>query len=723
MKSSIINKADKWVTKILSYPGIDENSLTQKKINWIASVAVTFMILCLTVIYHIIFPQLRILIFYGIFISFVFLQGVLVQSFKKQVGRWHLFIDQILVASATLICILKLGGIPNSGGLIFVGLALVFFSLNFRERSFTILIFAVYIVTIIIAGVLNQWLTVPPEMSPSVNISLFVINLLWISGFAMVFIMSFITQSVRLEKLETGKVKELDEARTRLYTNITHEFRTPLTIIKGMTDLIRNEPDKWLEEGCEKIDKNSSILLNLVNQMLDLSKLEAGAMLVRMIRADINNYINLIVGLFQSVAENKKISMDFSPCKYNPVIDYDPDILLHIVSNLLSNALKFTREYGHVKVSTSLTDRNEFIICVSDNGPGIPEKYLPFIFDRFYRINETESYYIPGSGLGLSLTRELVKLLNGDIAVVSVFGSGTEFTISLPVTSNAPMNNNLGLDGLKESLSGYIIPFNETNTLPAETDVAHESKPLLLIVEDNREVIHYLHSLLENDYQILTAVNGEDGCNKAIELVPDIIISDIMMPVMDGIEMLDKLKKDLRTSHIPVVVLTAKADIDSRLKGIESGADAYLVKPFNKEELMVQLRSLIRLRDSLRERYSAIGSLNLREDKVFQREDEFMKKVREIMNANLDNEKFDIQRMCKEIAMSRTQLYRKFRSLTNKTVNEYLRSLRLHRARQLLFSSDISVAEAAYRTGFKNLSHFSRVFTREFKVNPSDIRK
>lgn len=652
-----------------------------------------------------------------------FCRGFLYHYLKKKVGKWHLFIDQVLVASATLICILKLGGIANSGGLIFVGLALVFFSLSFRERRFSILIFAVYIITVIIAGVLNQWLTVPPEMTSSVNISLFVINLLWISGFAMIFIMSFITQSVRLEKLETGKLKELDEARTRLYTNITHEFRTPLTIINGMTDLIRNEPDKWLEEGCEKIDKNSRILLNLVNQMLDLSKLEAGATPVRMIRANINNYINLIVELFQSVAEYKKISMEFSPCKYNPVIDYDPDILLHIVSNLLSNALKFTREYGHVKVSTNLTDRNEFIICVIDNGPGIPEKYLPFIFDRFYRVNETESFDIPGSGLGLSLTRELVKLVTGDITVENVFGGGTEFTISLPVTSNAPMNNNLGLDGLKESLSSYIIPFNETNTLPTETDIDHGRKPLLLIVEDNSEVIYYLHALLENDYQILTAINGKDGCNKAIELVPDIIISDIMMPVMDGIEMLDKLKKDLRTSHIPIVVLTAKADIDSRLKGIERGADAYLVKPFNKEELMVQLRSLIRLRNRLRERYSVIGSLNLREDKEFQREDEFMKKVREIMNANLDNEKFDIQRMCKEIAMSRTQLYRKFRSLTNKTINEYLRSLRLHRARQLLFSSDISVAEAAYRTGFKNLSHFSRVFTHEFKVNPSDIRK
>ena len=723
MKSSILHKADRWVIKILSYPGIDENTLAQKRIYWIASVAVTLMILCLTVTYHFIFPQLRILIYYGLFLSAIFMQGIISPLLLKQVWKWQQFIDQFLVAVVTLICILKLGGIPYSGGLIFVGLALVFFSLNFRERKASLLIFVVYIITVIIAGVLNPWLTVPAEMTSSVNISLFVINLLWISGFAMTFVMSFIKQGIRLEKLEADRLKELDQAKTRLYTNITHEFRTPLTIIKGMSDLIRNEPDKWLEEGCEKIDKNSGILLNLVNQMLDLSKLEAGAMPVKMIRADINNYIKFIIGLFQSVAECKKISMDFRPCEDFPVIDFDPDKLMQIVSNLLSNALKFTQEGGHVDVSTTLTDKNEFKICVSDNGKGIHEDYLPYIFDRFYRINETEAFDVPGSGLGLSLTRELVKLVNGDITVESTYGQGTKFTIALPVTYNASPDNSPVLDGFKGSLSGYIIPFDEKNKPPLEADDDHGSKPVLLIVEDNNDVVYYLHALLENDYQIFTAVNGEDGCNKAFRLVPDIIISDIMMPVMDGIEMLDRLKKDLRTSHIPVVVLTAKADIASRLNGLERGADAYLVKPFNKEELMVQLRSLIGLRERLLERYSAIDNLNYSEDKEFQREDEFMKKIREILNANLDNEKFDIQMMCREISMSRTQLYRKFRSLTDKTITEYLRSIRLHRARELLLTSDMTVAEVAYRTGFKNLSHFSRVFTREFKVNPSDSRK
>jgi DNA-binding response OmpR family regulator len=394
-----------------------------------------------------------------------------------------------------------------------------------------------------------------------------------------------------------------------------------------------------------------------------------------------------------------------------------------IVSNLISNALKFTQVGGRAEVSTGLTEGGNFEIRVSDNGPGIMEENLPFIFDRFYRIDTGGTNIFPGSGLGLALTRELAKLLNGTVTVESIYGEGTEFTVTLPVTAEAPLQEGPAKHDLKVKLSNYI--FHEpVKKLPDENNPgSRNKKPVLLLVDDNDDVVQYITILLSKDYDILVANDGKQGLDRAVENVPDIILSDIMMPVMDGIEMLRKVKNDFRTSHIPVVMLTAKADIASRLEGIGLGADAYLAKPFNSDELKIQLRALIDQRKKLQERYSVVGHDVFSDDRDFHLEDTFMKRILGIMSANLGDETFDIHRLCYEMVMSRTQLYRKFRSLTDRTITEYLRSLRLRRAKELLAGSGITVAEAAYKTGFRSASHFSRVFTREFGVNPCHISR
>ena len=723
MSFPLIHKADQWITKILARPGMDEDTLTQKKINWISSIAVTSMILCVTMVYHIVFPELKLLIYYGFILTAIYLQGVIMPLITYQMGVWRVFIDQSAVVIITFIFILLLGGIPNSGGLIFVGLAQVFFSLNFREKRATLWIFIIYVITVVLAGLLDSRLTVPPEMTAEVNISLYVVNLLWISGFAMLFVMSFITQKIKLEHMETDRVRELDESKTKLYTNITHEFRTPLTIITGMNDLIRSDPVKWLSEGSEKIERNAGILLNLVNQMLDLSRLETGNMPVRMIRGNINTYLRYIVELFQSMAALSRVSLNFSACERVVVIDYEPEKLLQIISNLVSNALKFTQPNGRVEVSSALRNDGWFEIRVSDNGQGIPENHLPYIFDRFYRVDEYNTNSSVGSGLGLSLTRELVKLLGGTIVAGSIYGEGTEFVINLPVTHDALLQEDPALHEMKGGILTYLQTGKRSDALSQALKHKHHEKPMLLVVDDNADVVYYLISLLERDFDLIVASNGNEGILKAVEFVPDIILSDVMMPVMDGIRMLDTVKNDFRTSHIPVVLLTAKADIASRLEGLERGADAYITKPFYKEELKVQLRALISQRIKLQERYAGFGTLVLTEDKDFHYEDTFMRRIREIMLVNLGDEGFDIHRLSNEMAMSRTQLYRKFRSLTNMTITEYLRSLRLHRAKELLHDSLLTVAETAYRTGFKNVSHFSRVFKREFGENPSAIKR
>ncbi len=728
--SSLLHKADKWITKKLDQPGLDKEQLSQKKIYWTASLAVVLTILILTISYKLIFPQLKILIYYGFFLALVFSQGVIFpiipffRSNKILTGIWHTFADQLLVALATFICILLLGGIPYSGGLIFVGVALVFFSLNFWKKTATIAIYVIYVITLILAGILHPYLTVPPEMTPTVNISLYVINLLWISGFATFFVLNFISERIHLEEIKADKLKELDEAKSKFYTNITHEFRTPLTLIKGTLDLIKKEPKRWLDEGSEKIDQNANILLNLVNQMLDLSKLETGSMKKHMVKANINLYIKYIIELFESFASVKKIKLEFIPQDKDLIMDYDPEKLLQILSNLISNALKHTPPSGHITVKTSLHKENSFEITITDSGKGIPGEHLPHIFDRFFRVERQGECSLPGSGLGLAITKELVNLIGGSIKVNSICNKGTTFYISLPYTTSA---EHLDLSEVKEIAGkneSYLFSgqFQKKKyKIPNDYNEISGKKPLLLIVDDNLSVIDYLIIILKEKYEILTAINGREGLIKAIEYIPDIILSDIMMPMMDGITMLDKIKNDFRTSHIPVVMLTAKVDIDSRLKGLKIGADAYISKPFNKEELIVQLQSLTELRIKLKERYSKISDLRLTVEEKFHTEDSFIIKIREIISDNIENELFDIKKLCLKMGMSRTQLYRKFHILTDMTISEYLRSFRLHHARELLSRSHITVSEAAYKTGFKNVSHFSRAFKKEFDINPSQI--
>ena len=719
MNSSVTGRVDRWITKLLSYPGIDENSLAQKKITWISSVSVTVMILVLTLIYYLKFPELKIITWYGLFLVVVFLQGgVITIIFARKTSVIHTFIDQVLVAAATFVTILKLGGIPHSGGLIFVGLALVFFSLNLKRKAHTVAIYLVYVVTVITAGLLHPYLKVPEEMTPELNVSLFVINLLWISGFATLFVLNFIDQKVKLETLEKERLKELEEARTRFYTNISHEFRTPLTIISGMTDLIRQQPDKWLNDGCEKINRNADILLSLVNQILELSKLEAGAMSVNMIRGRINEFIKNVVELFRSVALSAGTDLSFTADDPEIIMDYDRDKLMIIISNLISNSLKYCDFPGTVSVSTIMSTEGKFVISVSDNGPGIPETHLPNIFDRYYRVSDTGT----GSGLGLAITRELVKLLGGTITADSVFGTGTEITVTLPVHDEAPFEEvteplTIKNTGLHRSLIRVVS--KKQYESPGQE---HDDKPILLIVEDNPDVTSYLLSFLGTEYRTETAQDGQEGLQKACITVPDLIVSDIMMPGMDGFRMLMELRNDFRTSHIPVVLLTARSDYESRLEGIGKGADAYIPKPFSREEVIVQLRSLLNSRRKLQERYSSVYS-DPPYDYNFRFEDTFMSKLRNIISGNLADESFGIEKLCVEMGMSRTQLYRKFRSLTDKTLAEYIRSMRLNKARELLTNHETSVSEAAYKTGFRNLSHFSRIFTGEFGVNPSDISK
>ena len=724
MKFIDLNKFNRWVEKILAYPGIKNEELTLRKDYWMGGVFSLILISALTLGFWITHPEFKILIAYGVFMTIVFMVYPIAGLVIHHNLEWMMFVSQMLKIIGTFLFVLMLGGITHSGGLMLIGFFVILYSLDFRKKQKTLWLFSVYILTLILAWILDPYLTRAPEMTRSANVFLTVFNLIWISAMTIVFILNFISQLATLEQKEAKRLKEWDETKTKLYTNITHEFRTPLTVILGMTDLIRSQPEKWLHKGTRKIDHNGEILLGLVNRMLDLSKLEAGAMPVSKIQVDVISYLKYLIESFQSLAESKKILLYFQPDTDHLVMDCDPEKLMQIISNLVSNAIKYSKPGGKVEILTLRTGKLEqrLEIQVRDHGVGIQQEHLPLIFDRFYRVESGNRFTsgISGTGLGLALTRELIKLLGGTISVDSVFEQGTTFKVSLPVTHDAPLMEDAALTGLEEDLSVMVPAYEDgKNTPPAET--GQTEKPLLLIVEDSHDVIDYLTALLEREFRIQVAVNGREGLDKALQLGPDIILSDIMMPEMDGIELLDKVKNDMRTSHIPVVILTAKADIASRLRGLERGADAYIAKPFHRQELVIQLKKLVRLREKLQERYANAGYLKTSKDKNFSMEDTFIRKIREFMLENIEEEKFSIKKLCNEVAMSRPQLYRKFKSLTNSTIFEYFQSLRLHKAKEYLTTSDMNVSEVAYLTGFKSLAHFSRAFTRQFGVNPSKI--
>lgn len=722
MRKGFLQKLNPWLEKKLSYPGCTHNKLVGHQSVWKNTLTSFISTLLLTLGLLIFAPQLTLLIHYGY---------VLLILFPLTLNLFLLFPHRFMVVgfsqglSLNLISfffILKLGGIPTSGGLIFVGLSVALATVPLQMAWYSVMMFSVYLFLVVFMVALKPWLHIPEQMTPGLNSVMFMLNTMSTAGSSLLFVLNFIRQQRLYDDLEARKLKEINEAKDKLFTNITHEFRTPLTVIQGMTDLIENSPDEWLKEGTSRIRNNSNILLRLVNQMLDLARIESGLLPVRMVRGNVNAFMVYVTELFGSVARIREIAL-LNAVEREPFeMDYDPDKLLQILSNLLSNALKFTGRGGEVEVSSCRdTGDSVLTIIVRDTGTGIAPEHLPQIFERFYQ-GHTKSGDQPGTGLGLFYTRELVELLKGSITVKSIPGEGTEFSVELPVTRNAPPETIPDPGKIEKQVVTCLPVQPEKLHSGSEEVVAGSGLPLMLIVEDSSEVSLYLGAILKKEYQIVFAENGKAGYEKAVSTIPDVILSDVMMPEMDGIEMLEKVKGDFRTSHIPVVMLTARADVDSRLEGLGKGADAYLAKPFNEMELHIVLKNLVEIRRKLHERYAVTNRPAESPAEEFRMEDAFMAKVRQVLEANLEDEEFGVSGLCRELAVSRTQLYRKFKSLSNKTLSDYFKILRLYKARELLSTSDFNVTEICFAVGFKNLSYFSREFKSEFGRSPGEFR-
>ena len=716
----ILQSIDEWQTRKLTFPGIDDNTLTIRKNIWLSSFASTFSIAVMTLLALVL--AIPAIVEYGLVLIALSLPVIFGLPHSGRKYHLLLFPVQLSIILVTCYFMIRLGGLLYSGGLLLTGFSILFMSINLQNPRITLFLFIVYILTLIVTVVLEPVFSRTPELTDAQNKLFFIVNLTWQAGYTLIIIINNINQKKMLWELkqaEATSLKELDEAKTKLLTNISHEFRTPLTIMLGMARLIKEHPDEWFRKGSEKIIQNGHALLHLVNDLLDMARLEAGAMTVNCLQQDIITQLRYLVGSFSSVATEKNIDLQFSPHSGEFIMDFDADKLMQIVSNILSNALKFTPKDGKVELSTeNLLSQHSLSIRVKDNGPGIAAEHLPQIFDRFYRIENPLLQSQSGSGLGLALTRELITLMNGTVSVESEPGAGTQFTITLPVTNEAPLKEKMTeIETLEFTDSAERFQINK---LPPD----NTSAPVVLIVEDNRDLTEYLQHILATEYRVVSAADGKSGLEQAFELIPDIIVSDVMMPVMDGIALLERLKSDIRTSHIPVVMLTAKADITSRLTGLEKGADEYLAKPFHEKELRIRLRNLIDMRERMQQHFASLtpDAAHL-QDKSLKIENEFIRKIRAFMEENIAAEEFEIQQLCRQMAMSRAQLYRKFKALTGKSVFEYLRTLRLHKAKELLLTSTLNVTQVCFDVGFNNLSHFSRIFTEEFGRKPSDFRK
>ena len=530
---------------------------------------------------------------------------------------------------------------------------------------------------------------------------------------------------------QADRLRALDREKTRFFTNITHEFRTPLTLMLGpAAQIAADTREPATRQQAALVQRNAQRLLHLINQLLDLGRLEAGQQALGVAPGDAVAFVRGLVGAFEPLAGQRGIGYSFEADLATLAVAFDADKLEKILVNLLSNAFKFTPSAGKVVVGLHWARAagpglpGWLALTVRDTGRGIAAAQLPHVFDRFYQADASDTREHEGSGIGLALAQELVALHGGTIALASEPGRGTTATVRLPLQPAAEAAP--APPAPTGALAGWAWP------APAPPDAGGlaggpepapaPDAPLVLLIEDNADVRAYLRTVLAPAYQLLEAEDGAAGLALACAHLPDLVLTDAMMPRLDGYGLCRALKADERTSHIPVVLLTAKADLPSRLQGLGTGADAYLTKPFRREELLAQLRNLVLGRQQLQAAYRRALAEALPPGPPTL-EEAFLARVRAAVEAALDDEALDVEALARALALSRTQLHRKLKALTGQAPGDFIRAVRLAHAHALLAGGAATVAEAAYRVGYGNPANFSTSFSRHFGYPPSEARR
>ncbi len=518
--------------------------------------------------------------------------------------------------------------------------------------------------------------------------------------------------NIEAAKKENQRLHELDMMKIKFFTNISHEFRTPLTlIISPLEKILKTIKENDLKNQLILIHRNANRLLRLVNQLLDIRRMEVEEFRLNPQYADIIPFINDITHSFADIAENQHIQYEFNASVTSLNMYFDADKVDKIMYNLLSNAFKFTPPGGKISVDIEYHKENDSYIeiRVKDTGIGIPKDKHEKIFEQFFQHDTPGNIVNQGSGVGLALVKEFVKLHQGTIELISEPEKGSCFMVKLPVLTTEEVNES----PIKEE----ILPIEIIE--PIE-ELQNKHKPFsILIIEDNHDLRFYLKDNLRHKYTVYEASDGENGYKMTLKLFPDLIISDIILPGINGIDICKKIKTDRRTSHIPVILLTARSDAEQKLEGFNAGADDYITKPFAYEILESRIRNLIRQRENLRKLFHKQIEIEPSAIEIVSLDKKFIQKAIEIVEKNIDNTEFSVEELSHELGMSRVNLYKKILSLTGKTPIEFIRVIRLKRAAQLLKGSQLTISEIAYKVGFNNPKYFTKYFKEEFGVLPS----
>lgn len=561
-----------------------------------------------------------------------------------------------------------------------------------------------------------------------------------------VFLLNKITQSrikdkqlVENERNNRLLEKELNEKKLQFFTNISHEFRTPLSLIIGpLEDIIKNDSTSFSERIKNKhytIHKNTNRLYRLINELLDFRKLDLDKVRIKVKELNLMSFTKNVINHFNEEAFIKNIHVSIDTDIQDITVYADEGMLEKMIFNILSNAFKVTSEGGAITIDLSskddlvdlpLANDKEKIkaieIAISDTGPGLKEEQIEKIFERFYQVDNLNKTYYGSTGIGLEVVQNFVKLHKGKIKVTSEVGTGTTFTIVLPASSEYYSKDDMLIEKTEDDVKkeSFVIPTINTETSTIVTEEVNVSSHTLLIVEDNTELRNYLKNELKNQYKILLAKNGNEGLQMAKEFLPDIIMTDVIMPEMDGFMFCKHIKSDIKTSHIPLLMLTAKTTIENRMEGIENGADAYMVKPFDMGLLKLRLSQLITSRQLIFNKYFNVIS-DFDTNNTTSMDKEFIEKVLSYINESIGDPDLNVESLASQLNLSRSQFYRKIKALTNQTANEFIRNIRLLKSKQMIEMGNNNISEVCYKVGFSSPSYFTKCFKSYFGVLPKEI--
>jgi signal transduction histidine kinase/DNA-binding response OmpR family regulator/ligand-binding sensor domain-containing protein len=539
-----------------------------------------------------------------------------------------------------------------------------------------------------------------------------------------------------IERLEIQKTKEMNHYKFQFFTDIAHEFRTPLTLIMApaaqLMDLHPN--DKEISPYVKSIYNNSTRLLHLIRELIDFRKVETGHFELHVQNYNLTDFTRTITEAFTQYALEKEIHLKLIDNSQDVIGWFDNNILEKILLNLISNALKYTPQQGSVFIELLHQQKNA-ILKITDTGIGIPTKYQDKIFDRFFQNKNSlpkEKRFSESAGVGLSLTKSLIKLHKGSIQLESKPNIGSCFTISIPISkneySNSERENEIVIDenrikdrAIEEIMGLEVISFTNKAT---ETCANESKKQNILVVDDNEQLRNLIYDILHQDYTVLLAKNGLEALDKINSNDISLIVSDIIMPEMDGLELCNTIKEDINTCHIPVILLTAKGELEHRIEGIESGADSYIPKPFDPRHLKVRIRKLIEMRNQVRDAFQSTPNISVKDvSGLYKRDVKFVDNLQKIVTENLDKTELNADMLADQLAMSKTQLYRKMKAVTGFTPHGFIRNFRLKKAASLLLESSYTVSEIIYETGFNNRTYFYRCFKELYGDSPTDYKK